>query len=327
MRSAIVAFEPGRIDEIGIDRKRRPVPQQHEVDGRLQPQRIEIIEIGYVRQHRHHDTNPAAGRCEHVFRRSIETEHILGREPVGIAKIRHQAERRPTGALGHEAHTVRKQGRVAPHLVDDEACDQFAVIGIYHGGGAAEAGDHPATVDIADHDHRNIGGAGKPHIGDIVGAQIHFRRRTGAFDQHQVALRANSGEAVEHVGQQFSLAGLILARPRVAEDASLYHDLGADFALRLQQHRIHIDRWHNARGAGLQRLGAADLAAVGGHRRVVGHVLRFERANGKSAGRQQAAKAGDDQRLADVRAGPLKHQRARGHQNSMPAWVITPAAK
>ena len=42
---------------------------------------------------------------------------------------------------------------------------------------------------------------------------------------------------------------------------------------------------------------------------------------------QQAAQSGDDQRLADVRAGSLKHQCPRGHQNSMPAWVFTPAEK
>ena len=41
-----------------------------------------------------------------------------------------------------------------------------------------------------------------------------------------------------------------------------------------------------------------------------------------------ARQSGDEQRLADVRAGALEHDDARRHrQNSMPGCAFTPAAK
>ena len=69
----------------------------------------------------------------------------------------------------------------------------------------------------------------------------------------------------------------------------------------------------DAGGAGLQGLGAADLAAVGGDGGVVRHVLRLERAHAEAAVGEGAGEAGDDQRLADVGAGALEHQGAGGH--------------
>ena len=76
---------------------------------------------------------------------------------------------------------------------------------------------------------------------------------------------------------QLRLHGLIFARLGGADHAALHHDLRADLALRLQQHRVHVHGRRHARRAGLQRLGAADLAAVRGHGGVVRHVLRLER--------------------------------------------------
>ena len=244
-----------------------------------------------------------------------------------VVKMRHQSDRSPAGAIGHERHARCEQAGIAAHLVDDEARDQPGVIGIDHGSRPAQACDHPAAVDVTDQHHWGIDSAGKSHIGDIIGAQVHFRCGAGALDQHDVTLRADFREAVEHVRHQFGLAGLVFARARVTEHASLHHDLRADLALRFQQYRIHVDRRRHPRGARLQGLGAADLAAFFGHRGVVGHILRLERPNRQTTVGQQPAKTGHDQRLADVGPGPLKHQRAPGHQNSMPAWVFTPAEK
>src|SRR5262249_4844669 len=99
-------------------------------------------------------------------------------------------------------------------------------------------------------------------------------------------------------------------------------------ALWLEQYRIHVHGRRRARGARLQRLGAADLAAVRRHRGIVRHVLRLERPHPQTAGGEQAREAGDDQRPSDVGAGALEHERPRGHvQNSMPGWAFTPAAK
>ncbi len=83
----------------------------------------------------------------------------------------------------------------------------------------------------------------------------------------------------------------------------------------------------NSRRARLQSLRAADLAAVGCYGSIVGHVLRLERRDRESAFAIRSRKPGNDQRFADVRAGALKHQTSRCHQNSIPAWALTPAAK
>ena len=80
--------------------------------------------------------------------------------------------------------------------------------------------------------------------------------------------------------------------------------------LGLQQHRVHRGHRLAARGAGLQRLRAADLAAIGGDGGVVAHVLRLERRDAQPAIGEGAAEPGDDQRLADVGAGAHEHESA-----------------
>ena len=120
---------------------------------------------------------------------------------------------------------------------------------------------------------------------------------------------------------------LVFARPRVAHDLALHDDLGADVALRLQQHRVHVHAGGHAGGPRLQRLGAADLAAVGRDGSVVRHVLRLERPHPEAAAREDAGQPRDQHRLADVRPRALDHDGAGGHQNSMPSCAFTPAAK
>ncbi len=84
--------------------------------------------------------------------------------------------------------------------------------------------------------------------------------------------------------------------------------------------------------ARLQRLGAADLAAVRGHRGVVRHVLRLERADLEAAPRQRARQPGDDQDLPTSEPVPwnmsaLAVIAPAPAQNSMPGCAFTPAAK
>ena len=81
--------------------------------------------------------------------------------------------------------------------------------------------------------------------------------------------------------------------------------------MRLQQHRVHRDARLGVAGARLQRLGAADLAAIRRHRRVVRHVLRLKRQHLEPVARQRAGKARKQQRLADIGAGALQHERGR----------------
>ncbi len=114
-------------------------------------------------------------------------------------------------------------------------------------------------------------------------------------------------------GIRLGLHVLILRSLGGADDATLDHDLRSDLALRLEQHRIHVHGRRRSRRAGLQRLGAADFAAVHRHRGVVGHVLRLERPHLEPAIGVSTREPRDDQRFADVGTGPLNHQCAGGH--------------
>jgi len=105
-------------------------------------------------------------------------------------------------------------------------------------------------------------------------------------------------------------------------------NLRASVALWLEQHRVHVHRGNDLAGAGLKRLRAADFAAIGGDRRVVGHVLWLERSNPHPPIGQRPAEAGNDQGFAGQSgAGALKHQGLGRpgrivHQNSMPGCAF-----
>jgi hypothetical protein len=190
----------------------------------------------------------------------------------------------------------------------------------------ATSADHAAAVDVAHHDHGHIGRTGEAHVGDVAGAQVHFRGAARALHQHDVGGFPQAGETVEHKRQQRGLHCLVVAGAGAACHAALHDDLRADLALRLQQHGVHVDAGRHAGGAGLQRLGAADLAAIRGDGGVVGHVLRLERQHAQAATQAGAGQPRDEQGLADAGPGALQHDRPRG-QNSMPSCARTPAAK
>ena len=246
---------------------------------------------------------------------------------MGRGEERHQAQSLPARLARDELHAVVEQRRIAAEAVDDEAHDHLGVGRIDHRLGADQAGDDAAAVDVAQQHDRHVGGAREAHVGDVVGAQIDLGRRPRALDQHEIAFGREAPEAFEHGAQQPGLQALVLARLGVAQDLALHDDLRADVALGLQQHGVHVHAGRHARGARLQRLGAADLAAVGRHRGIVRHVLRLERPHFQAAPREDAGKACHHHRLADVRARALDHEDAGGHQNSMPSCAFTPAAK
>ena len=190
---------------------------------------------------------------------------------------RQQAERRPAGAARDVRHAVGEQRRIAAEAVDDEAHDHRRIGRIDHGLRADEAGDHAAAVDVAQQHDRHVGGARKAHVGDVRGAQVHLGGGARAFDQHEVGFGREDAEALQHGAEQLGLHRLVLARLGGADDLALHHDLRADLALGLQQHRVHVHAERHPRGARLQRLRAADFAAICGNGGIVRHILRLER--------------------------------------------------
>ena len=128
--------------------------------------------------------------------------------------------------------------------------------------GADEAGDHPAAVDVADEDDRNIGRLGKSHVGDVAGAQVDLGRASRALDEDDVHAVADPREALEHPGQQLRLPPPVFRGPHRPGTLALNNDLRPGLALRLEEHRVHVDRRRKPGGPRLQRLRPADLAAV-----------------------------------------------------------------
>ena len=122
------------------------------------------------------------------------------------------------------------------------------------------------------------------------------------FDQHEIGVGARAAKLSSTAGSSSALQRAdTRAPPALPQHAALHDDLRAALGLRLQQHRVHVTLGGDAAGARLQRLRAADLAAVGGHRRVVRHVLRLERPH-----RQPAP--GEGARTARRRAATCRHR-------------------
>ena len=185
-------------------------------------------------------------------------------------------------------HAVGEQARVAAELVDEEAPDHRGVGRVDHRLGADEAGDDAAPVDVAEQDHRRVRRRGRsPYWRCRRRRRLTSEAEPAPSTTTRSASRLQVREALQHRGEQARLPGLVVPRLGGADHAALDHDLAAGLALGLQQHRVHV---HGGRDAGrprLQRLGPADLAAIGGDGGVVRHVLRLERPHARArAGRR-----------------------------------------
>ena len=311
---------PRQDDEVSVPRQR--IARRHHVDGDvgLGAQGVEIVEIGDAREHRHGDADRPVGRLV----AGHQAHRVLRRQAPGVREPRHHAETLEPGAVLDHPEPAFEQAGIAAELVDDVPLDARAMFRGEKFHGADDARDHAAAVDVADQDHRQIGGSGEAHIGDVDAGQVDLRRASRAFDQDQFRRRRKAPVAGQHHGQQFGLHRRVVARLDVAAHPAVDDDLRADVGLRLEQHRVHVGAGGHQAGLGLQRLGAADLAPVLGHRGIVRHVLGLERAHREAAPDIGPSQPGDQQGLAHVRAGALKHDRRRA-QNSMPFWALTPA--
>ena len=90
-------------------------------------------------------------------------------------------------------------------------------------------------------DDRAAGGAGEAHVGDVALAQVDLGRAARALDEDEIRLGLEARETVEHGAHQLAVSAPDILAPRVADDAALHDDLRADLALRLQEHRVHVD--------------------------------------------------------------------------------------
>ena len=114
---------------------------------------------------------------------------------------------------------------------------------------------------------------------------------------------------VEHRLHRHALVVMVGGGIHAGHRAAMDDHLGADVAVGLQEHRIHVGVRRKVRRLRLYRLSPADFAAICSHRAVERHVLRFERHDGNPLACQPAAQRRHQRALAGVGGGALHHQR------------------
>lgn len=189
---------------------------------------------------------------------------------------------------------------------------------------ADQGRDHTTAVDIADENHGHVSAGGKPHIGDVAGAQVDFGRRAGAFDDHEIGAGGHLFETLHDRAEEARFESLVFLPLGLARHPALDDDLAAHIRLRLQKHRVHMHGGRHARGKRLEPLRTADLAAVVGNGGIVRHVLGLERFYAEAMIGSEPAEARYQYRFSDIRAGSLQHDLAC---HAFPVASKPPAAK
>src|SRR5580704_19180075 len=139
-------FRAWQYDEIGVAGDRAARSNANDFNRRLGIERIEIVEIGNVRQDRHSDPDSCARLRWPVL---LQRQRILRGEQVRVWEKRKQTERFPTGHQGNALHTGSEQRRIAAKFVDDKPADQHGVLGSNNRLGTDKTRDDAATINIA----------------------------------------------------------------------------------------------------------------------------------------------------------------------------------
>ncbi len=294
----------GQDDQVG-GRNGLSGTDETKIDLRVQTQRIEVGVVADARQHRHHHFQHfgGIGRLAHI-------DGILGFQ-VEIHQVRQHAQHRLAGTSLKPVQPRLQQCDIAAKAVDDEAPHPRLLRRAEQLQRADQMSEDTTLVDIGDEDHRAAHRLGKAHVGDVIGAQVDLGRRARAFHHHHLVTLAQAPMGFQYRLHGHALVIVIGGGIHLSDGPPMNDHLGAGVAVGLEQHRVHVGmRWQPG-GLGLHRLGAADLAAVGGYRAVERHVLRLERRHRHALARQPAAQRGHQGALAGVGGGALHHQ--RGH--------------
>ena len=127
---------------------------------------------------------------------------------------------------------------------------------------AVHGGEHPAAVDVADHDDRQAGRPGQAHVGHVGVAQVDLGRAARALADDHVVGVPQPGQAVQRDLPQPRRVRAVAHRVGFGLGVAEHDDLAAPVAARLEQHRVHVGGRLDAGRGRLHRLGAADLGAV-----------------------------------------------------------------
>ena len=238
-------FRSGQDDQPGVARHRLVRADEDEIDAGIEPQRIEVVEVGDAGIDEDGDANAAIAACRLLV---LQDHRVLGRQTMCRLEERHQAQRAPPGALAHRLHAVVEQRGIAAEAVDDEAHDHRR-----HRRHRSRSWCRPGLRSRRRGRCRPPARrARRPRAQSPCWRCRSSRRLTSDAEpapststrSHSAAKRPKLSSTAP---QELGLQSLVLARLGVAQHLALHHDLRADIALGLQQHRVHVDAERDAR--------------------------------------------------------------------------------
>ena len=226
------AFAAGQNNKIGW-RNGFIRPHEHQVNARVESQRIKIVVVADSGQYRHHHFQGAgltgAGGTDAVF----GVDH----QPVQVWQ---NAEHRLVRVFRQPVQPGLQQPNITPEPVDDKTRRPVPLTLGKQRQCTHQLGENPTLVDIPYQQHRAIGGFGKTHVGNVVGPQVDFRGAAGAFGDDHIVAGAQIPPARHHRIHRLSFVGVVIQSIHIAMDLAPQDHLGAAIALGFQQHRVHV---------------------------------------------------------------------------------------
>ncbi len=234
----------------------------------------------------------------------------LGRERYGIFGINGKApeiwdnpEHRNSGHRFKHLYAITEQIDIPSKAVDDNPFNQCAIFGRKNGKRSNHLTENSPTVNICDKNNGCARESGCSEIDKIAVVKVHLGTGTSPFDNHQfMALHKPFKTFAGSLGPESGIPEIALRRLR-RTDFPLQHHLRSGIGVRFQKHRIHVSRWHNPGGLGLDNLRPTDFTAVWSDTGVVRHVLRLVGGDIDACVVENPAERRGDNAFADVRSG------------------------
>ena len=259
--------------------------------------------VGNTRQHRGDDTQFFV----RIGRDRVPRDGVLGLDMQPV-QVRHHADYRLAGFLLQPVQSGLQQRNIAAKTVDDEADDAVALRGRQQRQRTDDMCKHAATINVRDQQHRHVCFLGKPHVGDVVGAQVDFSRAAGAFANQAIVLRRQPLPGIHDRMHRRGFVGVIGPGFQIEARLALYDHLRPLVGGRLQQHRVHVGMRFQTAGLRLHCLCPADLSSIHRDSRIQRHVLRLERRDADPPAVQYPAQSGGQRAFTGVGSRSLDHQ-------------------
>lgn len=293
--------------------------QEGQGDRGLHGEGVEVSEVCHVWQGDDADAERAGGALRLDSPEARGAAAVFDGDAVFLfeAEVGEEVDYAGAGdaqALLHHLDAGVEQADVATELVDDEGANARSVFGGEELDGAVEGGEDAASVYVSNEEAVGFGGMSHAHVDDVVVAEVDLGGGAGTLQEDEVVGGGEPAIALDDGGEEGGGAVLeVVLGGDLAPDLAQQDDLGSGFGTRLDEHRIHVGAGRGAAGFGLQGLGAADLAAIGGGGGVKGHVLGFEGGDAVAFVGEDAAESGGEEGLAGVGGGAEDHQSRSSH--------------